>query len=86
MKEESSINPSAVPDETKAEVVSWLKKMQQQLLFEERKVIWGNSHEQAISKKTLFETVPFLRSSPAPRQGRTHAQLRRKGPCPRPLL
>ena len=38
MKEESTINPSAVPDETDADVVSLLKKMQQQLLFLERKI------------------------------------------------
>jgi hypothetical protein len=38
MNEESSINPSAVPDEPDTDVVSLLKRMQQQLLFLERKI------------------------------------------------
>jgi hypothetical protein len=38
MKEESSINPSPVPDDTDTDVVSLLKKMQQQLLFLEKKL------------------------------------------------
>jgi len=38
MKEESSINPSAVPDESDTDVVSLIKRMQQQLLFLEKKI------------------------------------------------
>jgi hypothetical protein len=38
MKEESSITPSSVPDEADADVVSMLKRMQQQLLSLERKM------------------------------------------------
>ena len=38
MNEESSINPPAVPDESDTDVVSLLKRMQQQLLFLEKKI------------------------------------------------
>jgi hypothetical protein len=38
MNEESSIPPSAIPDETDTDVASLLRKMQQQLLFLERKI------------------------------------------------
>jgi len=38
MKEESNINLTEVPDESDTDVVSLLKKMQQQLLFLERKI------------------------------------------------
>ena len=38
MNEESSITPSAIPDGPDTDAVSLLKKMQQQLLFLERKI------------------------------------------------
>jgi hypothetical protein len=38
MNEESSITPSAIPDGPDTDVASLLKKMQQQLLFLERKI------------------------------------------------
>ena len=38
MNEESSINPMAVSDESATDVVSLLKRMQQQLAFLERKI------------------------------------------------
>ena len=38
MKEESSINPSAVPEESEPDVVALLQRLQQQLVFLERKI------------------------------------------------
>ena len=38
MNDESNINPSAVPDESDTDVVSMIKKMQQQLVMLERKI------------------------------------------------
>jgi hypothetical protein len=47
MNEESSINPSSAPDETDTDVVSLLKRMQQQLSSLERKIdlLISNSRE-----------------------------------------
>ena len=64
MKEESSINPSAAPDETDTDVVSLLKKMQQQLLFLEKKIdlLISNSRERSsgeIPTDRPFRKRPF---------------------------
>jgi hypothetical protein len=64
MKEESSINPSAVPEETETgtDVVSLLKKMQQQLLLLERKIdlLISNSRERSSGEtSTRFRKRSF---------------------------
>jgi hypothetical protein len=76
MKEELSINPSAAPDETNTDVVSLLKKMQQQLLFLERKIdlLITNSRERSsgeTGRDRPFQKKPFskpFRSFEHPRQ------------------
>jgi hypothetical protein len=55
MNEESSIPPSAIPDESDTDVVSLLKKMQQQMLFLERKIdlLIRQSQERQPVEKTF---------------------------------
>ena len=54
MNEESSITPSPIPDEPNTDVVSLLKKMQQQLLFLERKLdlLISQSQERLHAEKS----------------------------------
>jgi hypothetical protein len=65
MNEDPSINPSAVPDESDIDVVSLLKRMQQQLLFLERKIdlLISRSQERPFGEKTSpdrpFRKRPF---------------------------
>ena len=65
MKEESSINPASVPDEPDTDVVSLLKRMQQQLLFLERKIdlLISQSQEKPSGEKASpdrhFRKKPF---------------------------
>jgi len=79
MNEESSITSSAVPDEPDTDVVSLLKKMQQQLLFLEKKVdlLISQSHERPprgkASPDKAFQKRPFSK------QFRSFDQPRRHG-------
>jgi hypothetical protein len=65
MKEESSNNPSAVPDESNTDVVSLLKRMQQHLLMLERKIdlLISQSQEKPSGQRTSpdrpFRKRPF---------------------------
>ena len=81
MKEESSISPSAVPDESETDVVSILKRMQQQLLFLERKIdlLISQSQERPFGEKTSpdkpFQKRPFSK----PFRSFDHPQRHGKG-------
>lgn len=65
MNKESSTNASAVPDESDTDVVSLLKRMQQQLLFLERKIdlLISQSQERQPEGRTSpqrpFQKRPF---------------------------
>jgi hypothetical protein len=89
MKEESSINPSAVRDESESEsesesetdVASLLKRMQQQLLFLERKIdlLISQSHERPSRERSSpdrpFPKRPFSK----PFRSFDHTQRHGKG-------
>jgi len=80
MKEESSINPSAAPDETDTDVVSLLKRMQQQLLLLERKIdlLISNSRERSSGETSTdrpFRKRPFSK----PFRSFDHPQRHGKG-------
>jgi len=81
MKEESSINPSAEPDESDADVVSLLKRMQQQLLYLEKKLdlLIRQSHERPSGEKAPpdrpFRKRPFSK----PFRSFEHPQRHGKG-------
>ena len=68
MNEESSINPSAVPEESDTDVVSLLKRMQKQLLFLERKIdllisqSQGRPSGERASPDRLFRKRSFPKS------------------------
>jgi len=55
MNEESPITPSAIPDESDTDIVSLLKKMQQQLHFLEKKIdlLFRQSQERQPGEKTF---------------------------------
>jgi hypothetical protein len=65
MKEESSFNPSAEPDQPDTDLVSLLKKMQQQLLLLEKKVdlLISRSQEKSFGERPSqdrpFRKRPF---------------------------
>jgi hypothetical protein len=81
MNEESIINPSAVPDESDTDIVSLLKKMQQQLLFLERKIdmLVSQSKERPsggnVSPDRPFRSRPFSK----PYRSFDHPQRHGKG-------
>jgi hypothetical protein len=64
MNEESSITPSEIPDGPNTDVVSLLKKMQQQLLFLERKIdsLISQSQERPHGEKASSDR-PFQKRS-----------------------
>jgi hypothetical protein len=79
MKEESSINPSAAPDETDTDVVSLLKRMQQQLLSLERKIdlLITNSRERSSGETPIdrpFRKRPFSKPFRSFDQPRRHSK------------
>jgi hypothetical protein len=76
MKEDTSINASAAPDE--ADVISLLKKMQQQLLFLERKIDLLIGSSRARSSGDAFKDRPF-RKSPSMKPFRSFDQPQRHG-------
>ena len=65
MKEESSISPEAIPEESSTDIVSILKGMQKQLLFLEKKIdlLIGQSKERSSVGNTApdrpFRKRPF---------------------------
>jgi hypothetical protein len=63
MKEESSINPAAVPDETDTDVFSLLKRMQQQMLSLERKIDLLISHSREKPSGETPTDRPFRKRS-----------------------
>jgi hypothetical protein len=81
MKEESNVNPSAVPDGSDTDVVSLLSKMQQQLLFLERKIdlLISQSQGRPSGEKTSpdrpFRKRPFSK----PFRSFDHPQRHGKG-------
>jgi hypothetical protein len=66
MDNESSITPSAIPDEADHNIFSLLKKMQQQLLFLEKKVdlLISQSQERTHGERAVtdrpFRKRPFI--------------------------
>jgi len=78
MNEQFNHNPSDVPDQTGTDVVSLLKKMQQQLLFLEKKIdiLINQSQEkpfrEKLSPKRPFRKRPF--SKPLRSFGHSHRQ------------
>lgn len=78
--EESDINPAAVPDESDAtDVVSLLKKMQQQLLFLERKIdLLINQSQGRPSQENTFPDRPF-RKRPFTKPFRSFDHPQRQG-------
>ena len=81
MKEESSNNPSAVPDESNTDVVSLLKRMQQQLLFLERKIdlLISQSKERPSGEKASPDRPFRKRSFSKPFRSFDHPQRHGKG-------
>jgi hypothetical protein len=81
MNEESSINPSAVPDESDADVVSLLKRMQQQLLSLERKIdLFISQSQERPSGGKAFPDRPFRkRPFSKPFRSFDHSQRQGKG-------
>jgi hypothetical protein len=90
MKEESSINSSAVPDESDTDVFSLLQKMQQQLLLLERKLDLllsqskGKPFGEAASQDRSFQkrhfSKPFRSFGNPQRHGRgEHGHVPREG-------
>jgi hypothetical protein len=79
MNEESSIGPSAVPDESDTNIVSLLKRMQQQLLFLEKKIdlLIGRSQEGPSGGKTSPDR--FFRKKPFSKPFRSFDQPQRRG-------
>jgi hypothetical protein len=81
MKEELSVNPSPTPDESDTDVVSLLKRMQQQLLFLEKKMdlLISQSQERPSGEKTTpdrnFRKRPFSK----PFRSFDHPQRHGKG-------
>jgi hypothetical protein len=81
MKEESSINLPAVSDESDADVVSLLKKIQQQVNFLERKIdlLISQSQErpprEKLSQDRPFQKRPFSK----PFRSYDHPQRHGKG-------
>jgi hypothetical protein len=81
MNEESSITPSAVPDEPDTDVVSLLKRMQQQLLFLERKIdLLINQSQERPSGEKASQDKPFRkRPFSKPFRSFDHPQRQGKG-------
>ena len=79
MNEESSINPSAVPDESDTDVASLIKGMQQQLLFLEKKIdlLISRSQERPSGEKPHSDR-PF-RKRPFSKPFRSFDQPQRPG-------
>jgi hypothetical protein len=81
MNEDTSINPSAVPDQSSTDVVSLLKKVQQQLLLLEKKIdlLVHQSQERSRGEKTppnmAFRKRPFSK----PFRSFDHPQRHGKG-------
>jgi hypothetical protein len=81
MTEESSLNPSAVPDQPDTDVVSLLKRMQQQLLYLEKKIdmLVSQSQEKPFREKSSpdrpFRKRPFSK----PLRSFDHSQRYGKG-------
>jgi hypothetical protein len=81
MKEESSINLSAAPDESDTDVVSLLKKIQQQVLYLERKIdMLISQSKERPSRETGSADRPF-RKKPFSKPFRSfdHPQRHGKG-------
>jgi hypothetical protein len=76
MNEESSLNPSAVPDQPDADLVSLLKRMQQQLLILEKKVdLLISRSQEKPSHDRPFGKRPFSK----PFRSFDHSQRHSKG-------
>ena len=81
MNEDSSINPPAVPDQSGTDVVSLLKRMQQHLLFLEKKIdlLLSQSQERPLGEKAppdrVFRKKPFSK----PFRSFNHTQRHGKG-------
>ena len=81
MNEESSIHPSAVPDEPDTDVVSLLMRMQQKLLFLERKIdlLISQSQEKPSGEKASPDGPFRKRSFSKPFRSFEHPQRHGKG-------
>jgi len=81
MNEEPSINPSAVPDQSDADIVPLLKRMQQQLSSLEKKIdtLINQSQEKPFREKS-FPNRPFRgRSFSKPLRSFDQSQRHGKG-------
>lgn len=81
MNEESSINPSAVSEDSDTDVVSLLKRIQQQVLFLEKKIdlLIGQSQGKSSGAKSSPDRPFQKRSFAKPFRSFDHPQHRSQG-------
>jgi len=81
MKEETNVDPSAVPDQPDTDLVSLLKTMQQQLVALETKVdlLISRSQEKNFNERSSQDRSFGRRSFSKPFQSRTHPRLHNAG-------